>query len=485
MLAATTLSLAGCESSRSGATLSAEQVSCRYSRTEADPFEGMVDVPPAIWLSVVTTNSGTLSRSRAASWDGRSTVPRRKLGCPSAGIPVPIQSSAERNLSSGTTIMRTSVLIAFAISFFSGQGPARGQDSSAAEPGPKESKSPIHATDPRVVALREAYREQVAELTAQLHQDIESLGTIKPPPHLEFVGKRKGGSSFHFSTAGFGNHTTKINPDDIEATQAWRHYLESPPMTPREALAVADSTLRKWSEDSEDVRFQLKKLSLVPLSPTKGKWYWEAEYEVSKQSHEKNISIAIRMDGRVLTRLSAIPSKKPPRKKLVEIEESVPNFANANGLWKITSSESHFTYGESWTANNPPWRYVLFVDGLVVTFLKRDRPYYYTRARRVSSHCQDGNTWRFTTRNCYGDVGDGELSIDGGVMTFRDQWTTLSAGRREVKFKSAMKLSRIESDEAATVLEYILQECRFSTVDRQVESDIERFRTDQGEPNRP
>jgi hypothetical protein len=121
----------------------------------------------------------------------------------------------------------------------------------------EESLAPdIETTDPRVEALKARYQEQVKELSDKLIADIEKTGKISPPSHLEFVAKNRG----------------------------------------------SYATMRKWFDDKA-TSFVLKQISLVPLSPQEGKWYWEAQYGISRGPWEKELTVAIRMDGEILTEL--------------------------------------------------------------------------------------------------------------------------------------------------------------------------------------
>lgn len=63
---------------------------------------------------------------------------------------------------------------------------------------------------------------------------------------------------------------------------------------------IADETIRDRF-DPDTVTLKLQRISLVPLLPQQGRWYWEVQYEASKGSRRGEIAIAIRMDGKVMT----------------------------------------------------------------------------------------------------------------------------------------------------------------------------------------
>lgn len=172
------------------------------------------------------------------------------------------------------------------------------------EPNPNSAEqleAGVESDDPRIVKLEEAYRLQLLKLKEQLISDIESLGTVKAPAHLEFVERHNSKWSWSLSTIGFGNHSISVSASDVEETEAWPHYLDSPPLDPRAAIATADQAMRKSFVDGETT-FMLQRISLVPLVPNEGKWYWEALYEVKRGTRKRELVIAIRMDGKILTR---------------------------------------------------------------------------------------------------------------------------------------------------------------------------------------
>jgi len=169
-------------------------------------------------------------------------------------------------------------------------------------PNPAEQlEAGVELDDPRIVKLEEAYRLQLRKLKDQLISDVESLGTVKAPSHLELVEQQKSRWSLSLSTIGFGNHSVRITASDVEETEAWPHYLDAPPLDPRAAIATADQTMRKSFLD-DATTFKLQRISLVPLVPNEGKWYWEAMYEVTRGTRKTELVIAIRMDGKILTR---------------------------------------------------------------------------------------------------------------------------------------------------------------------------------------
>lgn len=168
----------------------------------------------------------------------------------------------------------------------------------------EESLAPdIETTDPRVEALKARYQEQVKELSDKLITDIEKIGKLSPPSHLEFVAKNRGRLTIRGSLGGgFANHTISVNKRDVEKSPPWHPILDNPPLDAKAAIVIADATMRKWFDDKA-TSFVLQQISLVPLSPNEGKWYWEAQYGVSQNAWEKELTVAIRMDGEVLTEL--------------------------------------------------------------------------------------------------------------------------------------------------------------------------------------
>lgn len=209
--------------------------------------------------------------------------------------------------------MRSSgkTLLVFSMLLIIGQaGVLPGQEQQKEAGDDDETRPLLRLTDPRIVALTEAYEENLRDLRQRYVADVEAIGMTEIPPTLESVAETTGLWKYRGSWGGFANHSISINVRDLEATESWHHLLESPPLTPRDAIAVADSAIRDWYKDSPNISFKLKRLSLVPLAPAEGKWYWEAAYTVSRESRKNDLTIAFRMDGKVLTTLKSGPSSK-------------------------------------------------------------------------------------------------------------------------------------------------------------------------------
>jgi hypothetical protein len=192
----------------------------------------------------------------------------------------------------------------FFVLLLSNRAAVLGQDASDGELSIETPPPTVEVTDPRIAKLRTQYRRQVDELSAQLIAKVQKLGSIDSPPQLQFVKQNQGKWAIRGSLSGFANHSIGINARDIEESPSWSHLLENPPLGSRRALAIADETMRKWFRD-EETKFALQRLALVPLSPSDGKWYWEAEYEVSRGRSKKELNVAIRMDGKVLTKVKS------------------------------------------------------------------------------------------------------------------------------------------------------------------------------------
>lgn len=174
-------------------------------------------------------------------------------------------------------------------------------------------ESVLIATDTRVVALTEAYHKKQQELRQQFIADVQALGQVEMPAHMKDVAKGGTKWAYNFDWGGLTSHSIAIDSSDVESTERWHPLLATPPLGPGEALSAADSTLREWYKESPGVSFQMKQLSLVPLAVAEGKWYWEAVYTVLKGPRKSDITMAIRMDGKVLTQLKSVvrPKQNP------------------------------------------------------------------------------------------------------------------------------------------------------------------------------
>lgn len=198
--------------------------------------------------------------------------------------------------------IRFAVFAVCLLPYFSQLNSAFAQDTTVPAVTEERLAPEIETTDPRVEALKVRYQEQVKELSNKLIADIEKIGKLSPPTYLELVAKNGGKFTFRGSLGGFANHTISVNKRDIEKSPPWHPILDNPPLDARAAIVIADATMRKWFDDKA-TRFALQRISLVPLSPKDGKWYWEALYEVSRGAWHYELTVAIRMDGEVLTEL--------------------------------------------------------------------------------------------------------------------------------------------------------------------------------------
>ena len=88
---------------------------------------------------------------------------------------------------------------------------------------------------------------------------------------------------------------------DVETTPAWKSYADSPPLSTRRALEIADAFSREWFKEVEGADYALYSLELKPVLPDAGKWCWVANYRVSAPE-VGYLPVTIRMDGVVLTR---------------------------------------------------------------------------------------------------------------------------------------------------------------------------------------
>ena len=112
----------------------------------------------------------------------------------------------------------------------------------------------------------------------------------------------RGSASFPSSIT---NAFTHFRAKDLRDTPSWTSSDAAPPLSPRDAVHIAQSTAEKWYSGHDDISWLLKQVALVPLESENGKWYWQATLEVTKATRERDVDIVIRMDGTVLTRVNA------------------------------------------------------------------------------------------------------------------------------------------------------------------------------------
>lgn len=109
-------------------------------------------------------------------------------------------------------------------------------------------------------------------------------------------------SSMHASPGGsFLDFKIDFNDSDAERTPAWENHADTPPLSSRRALEIADAFSREWFDGVEGADYALESLELRPVLPDAGKWCWVANYRVSAPDSGK-LAFMIRMDGVVLTR---------------------------------------------------------------------------------------------------------------------------------------------------------------------------------------
>ena len=87
---------------------------------------------------------------------------------------------------------------------------------------------------------------------------------------------------------------------DAQKTPAWENHAETPPLSSRRALEIADEFSQQWFNDVQGADYALKSLELSPVLPDRRKWCWIAKYQVKAPEYGE-LPITIRMDGVVLT----------------------------------------------------------------------------------------------------------------------------------------------------------------------------------------
>ena len=101
------------------------------------------------------------------------------------------------------------------------------------------------------------------------------------------------------------NAYTSLGSEDLRKTPSWSTDNETPPLSPRDAVLIALSTADKWYSGHDEISWLLTQIALLPLESENGKWFWKATLEVTKAGRKRNVDVAIRMDGTVLTRVNA------------------------------------------------------------------------------------------------------------------------------------------------------------------------------------
>ncbi|TWT72613.1 hypothetical protein [Crateriforma conspicua] len=122
----------------------------------------------------------------------------------------------------------------------------------------------------------------------------------------ETRGFMRGSGSFPSSGT---NAWTSFGSQDLRETPPWLPEEDTPPLSPRDAVLVAQATAADWYSGHDDITWMLTKIALLPLESDNGKWYWQATLEVTKDGRDRDVDVVIRMDGTVLTRVNA-PGKE-------------------------------------------------------------------------------------------------------------------------------------------------------------------------------
>ena len=139
---------------------------------------------------------------------------------------------------------------------------------------------------------------------------VAAFAQIADPPatgfdHARIVTIR----GFMRTTASFPssitNAYTSLGSEDLRNTPSWSPDDETPPLSPRDAVLIAQSTADKWYSGHDEVSWLLKQIALLPLESENGKWFWQATLEVTKAGRKRDVDVVIRMDGTVLTRVNA------------------------------------------------------------------------------------------------------------------------------------------------------------------------------------
>lgn len=101
------------------------------------------------------------------------------------------------------------------------------------------------------------------------------------------------------------NAYTRFGSSDLRSTPSWSADESVPPLSPRDAVVIAQSTADEWYNDRDDVSWLLTQIALLPLDSEQGKWCWQATFEVSNGGRKQDLEIVIRMDGVVLSKVNA------------------------------------------------------------------------------------------------------------------------------------------------------------------------------------
>ena len=143
---------------------------------------------------------------------------------------------------------------------------------------------------------------------------IAAFAQIDEPLSIAFDHSRiQTSRGFMRTTASFpstiANAYTSLGSEDLRNTPSWAPDEAGPPLSPRAAVVIAQSTADKWYSGNDDVSWLLTQVALVPLESENGKWFWQATLEVTGAGRKRDVDVVIRMDGTVLTRVSAPGAK--------------------------------------------------------------------------------------------------------------------------------------------------------------------------------
>ncbi|WP_413432579.1 hypothetical protein [Crateriforma spongiae] len=119
-------------------------------------------------------------------------------------------------------------------------------------------------------------------------------------------GFMRGSAAFPSSIT---NAWTSFGTQDLRETPQWLPDDNTPPLSPRDAVLVAQATAENWYSGHDNITWMLTKIALLPLESGNGKWYWQATIEVTKDGRDRDVDVVIRMDGTVMTRVNAPGSK--------------------------------------------------------------------------------------------------------------------------------------------------------------------------------
>jgi hypothetical protein len=115
-------------------------------------------------------------------------------------------------------------------------------------------------------------------------------------------GFGKGSASWPSSVT---NVLTFFTSADVERTAPWLPSDSSPPLSPHDAIVIAQATAEEWYAGHDDISWKLAKIALVPLNSADGKWYWEATLDVTSGKRSRELEMVIHMDGSVITTANA------------------------------------------------------------------------------------------------------------------------------------------------------------------------------------